>query len=70
MKADSRDLTKVITKDLEGKWVALSSDNTRVVGASEDLMALKERVGTEDVTYMKIPPFDAYLSFPHSYQKR
>ena len=63
MNDDSRDLTKVITQDLESKWIALSEDYARVVDSSEDLMVLKDRVGTDNVIYMKVPKSGVSYAF-------
>lgn len=57
------DLTKVLTKEHEQKWVALSKDNKTVVDFDDDLIALDERVEGKDVTFMKVPASDVYLSF-------
>lgn len=57
------DLTKVLTKEHEKKWVALSRDNKRVIGYDEDLLALDKKVAGKDVVFMKVPPSDVYLSF-------
>ena len=57
------DLTKVLTKDHEKKWVALSKDNKKVIDFDVDLIALDKRVNRSEVTFMKVPPSDVYLSF-------
>ncbi len=57
------DLSQILTKEHEQKWVALSRDNKRVVAFDEDLVKLDERVGDQDVTFMKVPPSQVYLSF-------
>jgi hypothetical protein len=57
------DLTKILTKDHEKKWVALSRDNTKVVNYDADLLALDKKVAGQDVVFMKVPPSDVYLSF-------
>ena len=57
------DLTKVLSQEHEKKWVALSKDNSRVVDFDADLLALDKRVKTDEVTFMKVPPSGAYLSF-------
>lgn len=57
------DLTKILTKEHERKWVALTRDNKRVVAFDDDLIALDKKVGDQDVVFMKVPASDAYLSF-------
>ena len=54
------DLSKIL-KDYEGKWVALSDDNTRVLGVGESAKeALKNAAskGTTDATLMYVQPSD------------
>lgn len=60
--ASGIDLTNVITKEHEKKWVALSKDNTRVIDYDADLVALDKRVDHTKVTYMKVAPLGVYLS--------
>ena len=48
------DLTKIIKKSHENKWVALSPDRSKVVDYSENLVTLREKVGNREVTYMKV----------------
>ncbi len=57
------DLTTVLKKEHERKWVALSRDNKSVVDFDDDLIALDKRVRRDEVTFMKVPPSDVYLSF-------
>jgi hypothetical protein len=57
------DLTTVLKKEHEQKWVALSRDNTRVVDFDVDLLALDRRVNKDEVTYMKVPSSSMFLSF-------
>ncbi|MGE5541226.1 MAG: hypothetical protein ACM3TU_03000 [Bacillota bacterium] len=57
------DLTGVIKKEHEKKWVALTRDNKRVVAYSDDLVQLDKEVGGQDVVFMRVPPFEPYLSF-------
>ncbi|CAN5732599.1 hypothetical protein BH11PAT2_BH11PAT2_07180 [soil metagenome] len=57
------DLTKVIKKEHELKWVALSKDNKRVVAFDKSLVALSKEVKGKDVTYMKVPQSGVYLNF-------
>ncbi len=55
------DLTTVLSKEHERKWVALSKDNKRVVDFDADLIALDKRVDHTKVTYMKVAPLGVYL---------
>ena len=57
------DLTKVLGREHERKWVALSRDNTHVIAYDDDLVTLGKRVEGHDVTFMRVPPSDVYLSF-------
>lgn len=57
------DLTTILTREHEQKWVALSRDNKTVVAFDADLTKLDQRVGGKDVVFMKVPRSDAYLSF-------
>jgi hypothetical protein len=57
------DLTSVLSTEHEKKWVALSKDNKKVVDFDESLSALDKRVNKDEVTFMKVPPRDVYLSF-------
>lgn len=49
------DLTKIIKRGHEGKWVALSKDYKKVLGASGNLKTLTKKVGRQDVVYMRVP---------------
>ena len=57
------DLTKVLGREHEQKWVALSRDNKRVIAYNEDLIKLDKQVEGQDVVFMKVPASDSYLSF-------
>jgi hypothetical protein len=57
------DLTSVLSIEHEKKWVALSKDNKKVVDFDVSLIELDKRVNKDEVTYMKVPPSDVYLSF-------
>lgn len=57
------DLSSVLSTIHEKKWVALSRDNSRVVDFDIDLLALDSRVNKDEVTFMKVPASDAFLSF-------
>jgi hypothetical protein len=62
-KIKNTDLSKILKKEHEKKWVALSADNTEVIAFDEDLLKLDARVNGQDVVYMKVPSSDVYLSF-------
>jgi hypothetical protein len=59
------DLTKVLTKDTEGKWVALSADRKRLIDSGESLPELRERLGKrkDDYMYMKVLRSDIEYAF-------
>lgn len=57
------DLSKIIKKEHEGKWVALSPSYTKILGASSDLVALSRKIGKKDVVYMKAPTTGVYYAF-------
>jgi hypothetical protein len=46
-------LTHIIKKEHQGKWVALSSDYKKVVAASTDIARLEKKVGDRDVVYIR-----------------
>jgi hypothetical protein len=49
------DLRKILNKEHESKWVAVSKDYKKVVGFSSDLMRLKKKVGNTRVVFIKVP---------------
>lgn len=57
------DLTKILNKSHENKWVALSPDQTRVVDSAVSLMDLKDKVKDKEVIYMKMLPSDTEFAF-------
>ena len=59
----NNDLTRILTKEHEQKWVALSTDNTKVIAYDEDLLKLDKKVEGQDVVFMKVPPSEVFLSF-------
>lgn len=65
MKVNS-DFTKIITKEHEGKWVALTRDCYHVVDFGDDFIALAERMDRKkkDVVYHKVLSSDMEYSFP------
>jgi hypothetical protein len=56
-------LTKILNKSHENKWVALSKNQTKVLGYSASLMDLKKNVSSKEVVYMKILPRDFSFAF-------
>ena len=57
------DLSKILNKSHENKWVALSPDRYKVLGSSNDLVELKNKVKNEDAVYMKVQPSDISFAF-------
>ncbi len=62
MKINS-DLTKILSKKLEKKWVALSMDHKKVISSSDSLAALEKKVGRKEVVYMKVMSSDTEYAF-------
>ena len=60
---NNTDLTKVLKKNHENKWVALSEDRKKVVDYSETLHKLQEKVGNKKVIYMKVLPSNVSFAF-------
>ena len=48
-------MRRVLKKEMENKWVALSADYKKVFDFSDDLVLLTKKIGTEKVVYMKVP---------------
>lgn len=59
----NNDLTKVLKKEHQEKWVALNETHSKVVGFSEKLVDLTERMGNKKVVYMRVPRFDTEYAF-------
>lgn len=57
------DFSKILKKEHEGKWVALSEDGKKVVAFDEKLSELEKKVGDTKVRYTKVPPFDVSFAF-------
>lgn len=57
------DLRRVLKKEMENKWVALSADYKKVFDFSDDLTFLTKKIGTEKVVYMKVLPSDVSFAF-------
>lgn len=63
MKNKNYDLTKLLGKIHENKWVALSPDYKKIVGSSAILANLQKSVGKKDAVYMFVPPFGVRFAF-------
>ncbi len=61
--AQNYDLTNILKKEHAGKWVALSSDRTKVLGYSDSFKDLESEVGKVGVIYMKALPKDVKFAF-------
>ncbi|HEY4487743.1 MAG TPA: hypothetical protein VI483_03205 [Candidatus Paceibacterota bacterium] len=59
------DLTKIIAKKHEEKWVALTKDRSSLVDYSADLVELRDRLGEKknDYIYMHVLRSDIEYSF-------
>jgi hypothetical protein len=57
------DFTKILNKSHENKWVALSPDRYTVLGSSDNLVELKDKVNNKDAVYMKVQPSDVSFAF-------
>jgi hypothetical protein len=57
------DLTSIIKKEHEGKWVALSADYTTVVDFADTPHELKEKVGSQQVVFMRALPTSISYAF-------
>lgn len=59
------DLTKIVGKEHEQKWVALSKDRSKLIDSAENLSALRERFGERknDYIYMRVLRSDMEYSF-------
>ena len=59
------DLSKVLGKETEEKWVALSEDRKRLIDSAENLPELRERLGEKknDYIYMRVLRSDMEYSF-------
>ncbi|MDO8518294.1 MAG: DUF5678 domain-containing protein [bacterium] len=55
MKKSNRnyDFTKIIKPEHAGKWVALNTEQTKVIGYSDTYKALRDEVGKDGVVFMK-----------------
>lgn len=59
------DLTKILGKEHEQKWVALSRDRSKLIDSAENLSVLRERFGEHknDYIYMRVLRSDMEYSF-------
>ena len=57
------DLRRILKKEMEGKWAALSADYKKVFGFSDDLASLTQKMGAKEVVYMKVLPSDVSFAF-------
>ncbi|MBI5469727.1 hypothetical protein HY968_00185 [Candidatus Kaiserbacteria bacterium] len=59
------DFTKILGKDTEEKWVALSEDRKKLIDSGPTLPELRERLGEKrnDYIYMKVLRSDMEYSF-------
>lgn len=57
------DFTKIIKKEHEGKWIALSEDGKKVLASSDTLIELKQKVGDIEHVTMKVPRSDVSYAF-------
>ncbi|HEY4487748.1 MAG TPA: hypothetical protein VI483_03230 [Candidatus Paceibacterota bacterium] len=64
------DLTKILAKKHEEKWVALSKDRTKVLDYDISLVKLSDRVEKKnrDFVYMKVLRSDTEYCFSFSWQ--
>jgi len=56
-------LSNIIKKEHEGKWIALSPMYDKVVGYSNDLVSLTREMKNQDVVYMKPTASDSLYAF-------
>lgn len=56
-------LTKILNKSHENKWVALSPNRSKVLGFSSNLVELKNKVNDKDALFMKVLPQDTSFAF-------
>ena len=56
-------LSKILNKSHEKKWVALSHNRSKVLGYSDNLLELKNKVNDKNVIYMKVLSSDTSFAF-------
>ena len=59
----NENLSKILDKSHEKKWVALSPDRSKVLGSSMNLVELKNKVNNKEVLYMKVLSSDTSFVF-------
>jgi hypothetical protein len=59
----NQNLNKILNKSHEKKWVALSSNRSKVLGYSSDLVELKNKINNRDAVYMKVLARDTSFIF-------
>ena len=59
----NRNLNKILNKSHEKKWVALSPNRSKVLGYSNNLVKLKNKVNKKNAIYMKVLPSDTSFAF-------
>ncbi|MBI5004138.1 hypothetical protein HZC00_03520 [Candidatus Kaiserbacteria bacterium] len=59
------DLTKILTKEHEEKWVALTKNHDKLVDCASNLKILRDRLGEHrnDYVYMRVLRSDMEYSF-------
>lgn len=57
------DFTKILKKEHQNKWVALSPNHTKVIAYSSKLLALEKKVVGKKVVYVKVPPTGVVFAF-------
>ena len=65
----NNNLSTILRKEMEEKWVALSQDQKEVVDSSRDLVELRTRLGEKrnDYTYMKVLRSDMEFAFANTH---
>ena len=56
-------LEKILRKEHEGKWVAVTPDYKKIVAYSNDLLSLKKDVKNTDVVFLKAFSSDTKYAF-------
>ena len=57
------DLSKVLKKEHENKWIALSLDRSKVLAAGKTILELDQRVDPAEAVYMYVLPRDISFAF-------
>lgn len=62
---ENLDLTKLINKNHDDKWIALSRNYDRIVSYDQNLNELKKRIDDAHIeaVYMKMPKFGRRYAF-------